>query len=235
MCGRYVQEATADQLAELFDAVLAFDPSRLALPTYNIAPSQPALVVRDRDGRREVAALQWGLVPFWARDSSVGQRMINARAETLGSRPAYRAAYRQRRCLVPATGFYEWQKRGRSKQPHLIRAANGRPFAFAGLWESWAGGGQGPLETFTIVTRDAAGPVRELHDRMPVIFEPDRAGPWLDPAGDAAALENLLAAPPAPELTATPVSQLVNNPRNDTPACVEPLSDDAPGSSLWDT
>jgi putative SOS response-associated peptidase YedK len=197
-------------------------PEELA-PRYNIAPTQPVLAVRTVPaGERELVTLRWGLVPAWADDPSIGNRLINARAETVADKPAFRAAFRARRCLVLADGFFEWQKVGGRKQPYYFRLREGSPFAFAGLWERW-GKGATTLETCTLLTTEANELLRPVHDRMPVILPRERFVRWLDPDFRAAAeLESLLRPYPAEDMTGYPVSARVNNPRNEGPLCVEP-------------
>ncbi|MCS7040325.1 MAG: SOS response-associated peptidase, partial [Anaerolineae bacterium] len=180
MCGRFTLTASGDELASLFDLEQAPNLE----PRYNIAPTQPVAVVRlDREGRRrEFTLMRWGLIPSWAKDIHIGNRLINARAETLTEKPAFRTAFRRRRCLIPANGFYEWQKptAGR-KQPYFIGLPDRRPFAFAGLWEHWEGADGSVLDSCAIITTAANERVRVLHDRMPVILERTDFGDWLDP------------------------------------------------------
>lgn len=193
-------------------------------PRYNIAPTQSVAVVRERvQGARELVLLYWGLIPSWSRDRAMGARMINARAETLAEKPAFRGAFRARRCLVVADGFYEWQKLGDRKRPHHIRMADGRPFAFAGLWERWEGAGGEAVESCAIVTTTPNRLLAPIHDRMPAIVEPGLYAAWLDPRQhDADALAGILRPYAAEDLIVTPVSQRVNNPANDGPECVRP-------------
>ena len=197
-------------------------PARLpALPRYNVAPTQRVAVVRIlavSEGRR-VDALVWGLVPSWARDARDGARMINARVETLATKPAFREAARARRCLVVAEGFYEWERRGRERQPYYVRRLDGGLLAMAGLWEVWTSPDGEVLETCAIVTKPAAAPLARIHDRMPAILgEVDHAA-WLDPDRKAPPTALILA--PSPELELAPVSTLVNKPANDGPGCIE--------------
>jgi putative SOS response-associated peptidase YedK len=222
MCGRYVLSATGEQIAEHFGLATVM---RIA-PRYNIAPTQQAPVVRiARSGERELLLLRWGLVPFWAKDPAIGQRQINARAESLASRPAYREAFRRRRCLVPATGFYEWKPGPRRKQPYLCRLPHGAVFAFAGLWELWRSPEGEVVQTFAIVTADASDALRALHDRMPVIVPEADYALWL--AGDAP--ERLVVAPEAPPLAIEPVGLAVNNVRNEGPELAVPIGEDGGG------
>ena len=222
MCGRFTQAAPNEAIAELFQL-----PSVPALaPRYNVAPTQEVAAVRaGAAGGRELVALHWGLLPSWARDRSAAARMINARAETLAEKPAFRAAFRSRRCLVVADGFYEWQRLGARKQPHFIGFADGRPFGLAGLWERWSGEGGGPVESCTIVTTAANEVVAPLHDRMPVILEPGEFALWLDPeVREPEAVRPLLRPHAAAGMRAHPVGLLVNDPAHDAPACREPLA-----------
>ncbi|MGH6960565.1 MAG: SOS response-associated peptidase, partial [Dongiaceae bacterium] len=190
---------------------------------YNAAPSQNLPVVRlDRDGRRELALLRWGLIPSWARDPAIGYRTINAKAETVAEKPAFRAAFRKRRCLVPADGFYEWQKIDGGKQPWRITLKDGAPFAFAGLWEHWDKGGE-PVESFTIITTTANALCAEIDDRMPVIIGPADYEAWLA-AADTAIPQALLQPYPAETMAAYPVGTRVNSPKNDDAQLIERAS-----------
>jgi putative SOS response-associated peptidase YedK len=218
MCGRFTLTASADVLADLFDLVEVPDWT----PRYNIAPTQPVAVVRLQPaGGREFARLRWGLVPSWAKEIA-GPPLINARADTVATKPSFRTALRQRRCLVLADGFYEWQKRGKEKQPFSIRLLGDRPFAFAGLWERWNGGEQ-PVESCAIITTEANDLLRPVHERMPVILPPAAYAEWLDPqAHDAQQLTALLRPYAAEDMKAVPVSAWVGNARHDDPRCLEP-------------
>jgi putative SOS response-associated peptidase YedK len=190
------------------------------VPRYNVAPTQQVGVVRQIDpNQRQLAYMQWGLIPHWAKDPKIGSQMINARAETAAEKPAFRDAFRRRRCLVVADGFYEWKKTGgKTKQPYYIRMKDARPFGFAGLWERW-----GELETCTILTTSPNELCAPLHDRMPVILGTSDYGRWLDPSQtDAAELQPLLAPYPADEMLAEPVSTRVNNVRNEDETCIAP-------------
>lgn len=194
----------------------------LSRPRYNIAPTQkvPALLVRN--GRRVLAEMQWGLVPGWARDKKIGARLINARAETLAEKPAFRNALRKGRCLVPADGFYEWQKEDKRKIPMYIRLIGGRPFAFAGLYEFWRDADE-ELLSCTIITTEANELVRPIHTRMPVILPPEMHKPWLDPTlTEKEAACALLRPMEGRLMEAFPVSSRVNSPRNDDPGCIIP-------------
>lgn len=223
MCGRYTLTAEPALLAEHFH--LAAVPADLSAH-YNIAPSQDVPIVRRVEGLgRRLDRVRWGLVPGWAKDLSAGNRMINARAETLAERPAFRAAFRHRRCLVAADGFYEWKRLDGSKQPYWIGLQDRRPLAFAGLWEHWdAPDGSGTVESCTIITTGADHVVRPLHERMPVILAPDDYDRWLDPDAGPPDLQRLLVPFESDDLVAYPVSRAVNNPRNDNPDLLLPVS-----------
>jgi len=222
LCGRFTLFDTAASLAEAFE--VAEVPS--LSPRYNIAPSQAVAAVRipPSGGAREVVLLRWGLIPSWAKDLSLGDRMINARAETAAGKPAFRSAIRRRRCLVPASGFYEWKRTNGRKQPYYIRRPDGKPFAFAGLWESWEGPGQAAVESCTILTTSANELLLPIHDRMPVIVSPADYDLWLSPeVRDPEELARLFRPCPPEEVTAFPVGTAVNNPKTDSPQLIEPL------------
>lgn len=222
MCGRFTLTVSARVLGELFNVP---EPAGVA-PRYNIAPTQQVLVARTGEGGCELASARWGLIPHWADDLAIGARMINARGETVASKPAFRSALKHRRCLIAADGFYEWKKVGAGKQPYLIRFADGRAFAFAGLWERWLPrDGGAPVDSCTIITTAPNELLRELHDRMPVILPPAAFEVWLRPEPLAAPrLEELLRPHPDAEMEAFPVSRRVNSPANDDPSCCDPLS-----------
>lgn len=218
MCGRYTLFVDPADLRVLFPGVVI--PEGLS-PRYNIAPSQSVAVIANNDPGR-IAFFRWGLVPSWAQDPTIGSRMINARAETLAQKPAFRAAYRSRRCLVLADGFYEWRKEGGRKQPFYVRLRSGKPFAFAGLWESWRSPQEETLLSCAIVTTNANELVAPIHDRMPVILDPAAYDLWLDPAPRSPFdLQKWLRPYPAQEMIAYPVSPRVNNPDNEGPELVE--------------
>ena len=195
--------------------------SNLAL-NYNVAPTQDVPIIRiNKDSsQRELVLAHWGLIPFWATDVKIGYRMINARAETVAEKPAFRAAFRKHRCLIPISGFYEWRKNGSAKQPYLIRMKDERPFALAGLWERWRNREDGTkLESCTIIVTGANQYITPIHDRMPVILSPKNYSRWLDP--DAEELNSLLTPCPNDWLHAYPVSTYVNIPRNNDARCIE--------------
>ncbi|MFZ0256602.1 MAG: SOS response-associated peptidase [Gammaproteobacteria bacterium] len=214
MCGRYARFTPADIYARLFDA----EATVALAPRYNIAPSQPVLAARNRpDGTREMVALQWGLIPFWAKDPKTGYSTINARAETVASKPAFRQPFRQRRCLIAADGFYEWQRTDGRKQPFYIRLRDGEPFAFAGLWEHWQRESE-IIESCTIIVTQANSLVAAIHDRMPVILSKADYDTWLNPQlQDPSTLSPLLRPYPADSVVASPIGLAVNNPRNEGP------------------
>jgi putative SOS response-associated peptidase YedK len=218
MCGRYTLTRPASEVVEAFH----LDQAPLFEPRYNIAPTQAVLAVRriDPTGPPQAILLRWGLVPAWATDLSIGNRMLNARSETVLEKATFRTAFARRRCLLPADGFYEWQTIGRKKQPIHFRFRDDRLFAFAGLWERW-GGPDGLVESCTILTTTANDLVRPVHDRMPVILDPEHYDAWLDPRGtDTELLCSWLAPYPATEMLAVPASTHVNNARNEGPACL---------------
>jgi putative SOS response-associated peptidase YedK len=220
MCGRYMLTTPVDALRQLF---LFTERPNLA-PRYNIAPTQEVPIVRrTRDGAgRELIMVRWGLVPYWADDPKIGNRLINARRESVARTAAFREAYQRRRCLVPADGFFEWQKEGRTRQPLLVRRKDQAPFAFAGLWERWPQPGGGVLRSCTIITCPANKLIAPLHDRMPVILASEDYERWLDPS--RADGRELLEPYPAAELEAFPVSPRVNSPQYDDPECIAPLA-----------
>ncbi|MGE0608592.1 MAG: SOS response-associated peptidase [Pirellulales bacterium] len=219
MCGRFTLRTSAADVAAALDV-----PSLpLFEPRYNIAPTQNVAVVRQTDDApRECLPMRWGLVPSWAENPAIGNKLLNARSETAAQKPSFRQAFKRRRCLIPADGFYEWQKQGRQKQPFYIHRADDRPFALAGLWEHWDKSDQ-VLLSCTILTTSANGLMAQLHDRMPVILGPDDYAQWLDPAQDSAdVLQPLLRPCPDDWLAAYPVSTEVNNPRHQGPELIEP-------------
>ena len=220
MCGRYNLVSDARALVDFF----SLDNSLEVRSRYNIAPSQDIPAIRQGPSGRTVALLRWGLIPHWAKEAKIGYRMINARAETVAEKPSFRTAFRRRRCLVPATGFYEWRSVAGGKQPYNICMKDGGLFAFAGLWEQWRGGEEGVVESCTIIVTDANDLIRPVHDRMPVILDPGDYATWLDPGmQDADRLLSLLEPYPAAELQLFPVSKRVGSPANDDPELVSPI------------
>lgn len=191
-------------------------------PRYNIAPSQPVLAIVHGKNGRTGKSMRWGLVPFWAKDIRIGYKMINARAETLAAKPAYKYPFRKQRCLIPADGFYEWKRLGERKQPYRFQLKNGEPFVFAGLWDRWKHGNE-TLVSCTIITVEPNSLARKVHNRMPLILPEDAWELWLHPDTDPDYLQSLFLPYPEKEMEAYPVSPLVNSPRNDDPSLKEPV------------
>jgi putative SOS response-associated peptidase YedK len=220
MCGRYTLKTPVSVLAERFE--IEDSPSSIT-PSYNIAPTQQVATVLAENGKRKLEMLHWGLIPSWAKDPEVGNRMINARAETVAEKPSYRKAFQERRCLILADGFYEWQKTDNGKQPFYIRMQDESPFAFAGLWESWRNGRE--IRSCTIITTAPNELAAPIHNRMPVILDPEDYEMWLDPDFDERdPLTSLLKPYPADVMEAYPVSRRVNKPSNNEPGVIEPAA-----------
>jgi putative SOS response-associated peptidase YedK len=222
MCGRFAFYSPHEAVVRLFGVASAPEIE----PRWNIAPTQFIATVREAGGPREVAMLYWGLVPSWAKEKSIGARMINARSETLGEKPSFRNAFRRRRCLILADGYYEWQRSGTVKQPYFIAFADRQPFGMAGLWERWRDPATGELlESCCIVTTSPAPAVAHVHDRMPVIVPPGAHAEWLDPKNEATdRLARLFEPCGLPGLQALPVSRRVNDARNQGPGLIEEVS-----------
>ncbi len=224
MCGRFTLRSSAQAIADQFQ--LTFLPE--LQPRYNIAPTQSVAAVRVAPGssdvaQRELVLLHWGLIPSWAKDRKLSYSTINARAETVDSKPAFRQAFQKRRCLILCDGYYEWQKTGDHKQPFYIHRRDDRPFALAGLWEHWQQGDD-PLQSCTIIVTEANAQLRSMHDRMPVILDQADYDVWLDPeSAGKPQLRELLRPLASEDLEAYPVSTVVNSPRHETPQCIEPL------------
>jgi len=221
MCGRFSQSQSSAAIAQAFQ--VAVPP---LTPRYNIAPTQSvATVLRTPEQKdRQFRILHWGLIPSWAKDAKIGAKLINARAETVAEKPAFRSAFRHRRCLVLADGFYEWQQQEnkKQKQPYYFRLQDGRPFAFAGLWERWKDANGEEMESCTFLTTEANELMRPIHNRMPVILDPKGYDLWLDPEVKQPELLNPLLRPyPTEEMEAYPVSKAVNKPSNDSAECIE--------------
>ncbi|MCW2714086.1 MAG: yoqW [Frankiales bacterium] len=226
MCGRYASSRGAHELVEHFE--VDEPPDEVLPPTYNVAPTDPVYAVVQREATRQLRVLRWGLVPSWARDAKGAARLINARRETVQSKPAFRAAYARRRCLLPADGYYEWQRDGDRKQPWFLSSRDGRPLAMAGLYEVWSPKGAGAgdrLWTCTVLTTEAADELGEIHDRTPLLVPRDDWGRWLDPSLEDPG-EGLLVPGTPGVLDAWPVSAAVGNVRNDGPELSRPV---APG------
>jgi putative SOS response-associated peptidase YedK len=222
MCGRFTL-FEADKVLSREFGVSGIPPLS---PRYNIAPSQPVAAVRATPAGegRELAFLRWGLIPSWSKDPAIGNRLINARAETAQEKPSFRSAFRRHRCLIPTNGFYEWQRLERGKQPYFVRMRDGQLFAFAGLWDRWESPDKGVIETCTILTTAANTVLAPIHDRMPVILPPMEYARWLDPAlRDPDSLAPLLVPFPPEEMLAFPVSPRVNAPTVDDEKCIAHL------------
>jgi len=231
MCGRFVSSSPPDELAKYFDieqvAETALDPS------YNVAPSSDVYVVVESGGIRRLETFHWGLIPFWAKDMKTGNKMINARAETVAEKNAYKHAFKKRRCIIPADGFYEWKKvpGQKAKQPYFIQRSDGEPLAFAGLWEFWRpkdDEGE-PVRSCTIITGDPNEKMAEIHDRMPVMLPPSAWSAWLDPENDdLQTLGKLLVPAPSSLITMHPVSTAVNNARSKGAELTDPVESTDP-------
>ncbi|MEO1389867.1 MAG: SOS response-associated peptidase [Cyanobacteria bacterium J06634_6] len=244
MCGRYTQTQSGEAIAAAFHLAHTPDPT----PRYNIAPTQPVSAIAQPGTERQYRIFQWGLIPSWAKDPAIGNRMINARAETAAEKPSFRTAFKRRRCLIVADGFYEWKKvapsatgnitetqgseetsaKGKAKakkQPYYIQMNDPSLFAMAGLWESWESGDGSYIESCTILTTEPNGLMQSIHNRMPVILHPADYDLWLDPKEQSRErLQPLLRPYEDDAMQAYPVSTAVNNPRNETAACVEPAA-----------
>ncbi|MCG8360228.1 MAG: SOS response-associated peptidase [Kiloniellales bacterium] len=229
MCGRYSITSPVEALRQLF----LFEELPNLQPRYNVAPTQEVPAVRlskpeddgeeQPAGKRTLVMLRWGLIPFWAKDVKIGYKTINARAETVADKPAFREAFKKRRCLILADGFYEWRGTKDDKQAFRITLADGGPFAFAGLWESWRDkAAERRIESCTIIVTNANDTLSAIHERMPVILSPGDHAAWLDPAAEPETLKALLRPLPSETVTATPVSAHVNKVANDDPLCLEP-------------
>jgi putative SOS response-associated peptidase YedK len=228
MCGRYTSTTPRDKLSQLFEALVT---DRERDESYNVSPQSEVYVVLDDGETRKVDLLRWGFVPGWAKDIKIGNRMINARAESVPTSGAYKRAFKRRRAILPADGFYEWKKLpgGKRKQPYYFEGRDAEPIALAGLWDEWRGpDGKGePLRTVTIITTDPNETMKPIHDRMPVILPPEAWDAWLDPTNeDTEALAKLLVPAPADLLVARPVSTAVNGTRNDGPDLIAEATPD---------
>ena len=223
MCGRFTLTVDANSIQTYFPWLTGI-PALMA-PRYNIAPTQPIAAIPN-DGRNTIDHFVWGLIPFWAKDPSIGSRMINARSETLAEKNSFKTPYKRRRCLILADGFYEWAKvpGQKAKQPYYLQMEDGSPFAFAGLWEEWQSPEGSQLRSATIITTEPNALVAKVHNRMPVILHPDDYELWLSPKEQApATLQHLLTAYPAEEMVAYPVSTMVNSPNHDRPENIAPI------------
>jgi putative SOS response-associated peptidase YedK len=224
MCGRFTLTQSPEALADVFHV-----QQRLDLEAqYNIAPTQTVVTVLHNveSKKREFKKLRWGLIPSWAKDPSISTKLINARGETIAEKPSFRSAFKQRRCLVVADGFYEWQRKQGKKQPFYFRLKDEQPFGFAGLWEKWTNPEGEEINSCTIVTTTANEILQPIHDRMPVILAPQDYDLWLDPQEQKPqALQHLLSPYPASEMTAYPVSTVVNSPKYNSAECIIPLEE----------
>lgn len=228
MCGRYSLSVTSKLLAQVFKTSSVVDWS----PRYNIAPTQSVPVIRagKESGDRRLDLLHWGLVPSWTKDIREAHKPINARSESI-DKGMFKNTFLKRRCLVPTNGFYEWMKIDKAKQPYFIQMRDGRPFAFAGLWEYWKSEGHEPIVSFTILTTDSNDVASPIHNRMPAIIPEDQYDAWLDPTNqDPEALRKLLSPYQSNQMTAYPVSRRVNSPDIDSPACIQPVELEPPKS-----
>lgn len=222
MCGRYSQQQSAEIIAQAFQV----DHVPPLKPRYNIAPTQSVATILQTAKNRQFKMLHWGLIPSWAKDTKISSKLINARAETVAEKPSFRSAFRQRRCLILADGFYEWQQQeNKQKQPFYFRMSDQSPFAFAGLWEHWNAQETGEtIESCTIITTESNDLMKSVHNRMPVILEPKNYDLWLDPeVKKSELLQPLLNPYPAEEMTAFAVSKAVNKPSNDTAECINSI------------
>jgi putative SOS response-associated peptidase YedK len=229
MCGRYLLISPVEAMRRFFDV-----GGLLNLPPrYNVAPTQDAPVLRlDKEGHRELIQMRWGLVPSWAKDLSEGARAINARAESVATKSTFRDAFLRRRCLIPTDGFFEWEKKGKVRQPWWIAPAEGGLMALAGVWERWRSPEGGIVRTYAVITTDANELVLRLHDRMPVVVPPEDFPAWLDRATPPDQLKNIMRPYPSERITAHPVSRRLNDVRNDDLDCIAPVSEDRQGVLL---
>jgi putative SOS response-associated peptidase YedK len=222
MCGRYTLRTKLNVLLSQFAAELAEGVEWQ--PRYNIPPTAPVPIVRLAEGKRQLALAKWGLIPSWAKDTKIAFSTINSRADTVATKPAFRAAYKKRRCLVLADGYFEWEAQGKAKLPWLYEVDGGKPFAFAGLWEQWWGNGEDkpPVETCTIITTDPNELAATFHDRMPVILDDEDYDAWMQ--GE----QIPLVAFPQDRMSARPVSTFVNSVKNQGPECIAPRGEEPP-------
>jgi putative SOS response-associated peptidase YedK len=222
MCGRFVGYRSLDELKGFFPIDKAACD---AISNYNVAPSQEILAIARYETENWLVKFHWGLVPFWAKDISIGNRLINARSESIAEKPSFRNAFKKRRCLIIADGFYEWKGEKGRKQPMFITSPDHKPFAFAGLWETWKKDDQDSIyKSCTIITTQASESIRDIHHRMPVIIKPPAYEPWLDPGNqDLGELDRIMKNEIVTELVGYPVSKQVNSTRHNDPSCIEPI------------
>ena len=226
MCGRFVQYSPLQTIQQMLDVgTVSFE----VIPNYNVAPTQKIITVIKHNNENKLEKLHWGLVPFWAKDISIGSRMINARAETVSQKPSFRNAFRKRRCLIPADGFYEWKGEKGNKQPYYVSIPSGEPFSFAGLWETWTDketGEESVYKSCTIITTAASESIREIHHRMPVILDPKFHEKWLNAViQDPKALQVIIDDGIIHNMSFYPVSKLVNSVKNNHPNCIKPVDE----------
>ena len=226
MCGRFVQSIPIETLQQNFN-IRTIDSD--IIPNYNVAPTQEILTIVKYDNENKLEKFHWGLVPFWAKDISIGSRMINARAETVSQKPSFRNAFKKRRCLIPADGFYEWKGEKGHKQPYYVSTPSDKPFAFAGLWESWTNkesDEESVYKSCTIITTAASDSIREIHHRMPVILDPKSHDKWLNIAiQDSKELQLIIIDDIIHDMKYYPVSKLVNSVKNNAPNCIKPIDE----------
>lgn len=223
MCGRYAVTSSPEAIRALFRYAELPNFS----PRYNIAPTQPIAIVRIVEGKWQFALVRWGLIPSWVKDPKSVSLMFNARGETVNEKPAYRAAMKRRRCLIPADGFYEWRRDGERKRPYWVSPRSGGPIAFAGLWETWTGPNGEELETAAIVTTSANATLKPIHERMPVIVPQDAFDLWLNPEVDPKTAATLIAPAPDVLMEAYEISSAVNHAANDNPALQQRVGETA--------
>ena len=217
MCGRFALATTSEELVNHFNL-----KRKVTLGSrYNIAPSQPVIIIRSGTSSNKLSAIRWGLIPHWSKDEKIGFKLINARAETVQEKPSFRDAFKSRRCLIPATGFYEWKQEGRMKQPYYIKMKNGSLFAMAGIWESWQDPEGKTIDSCAIITTDANGIVGKIHDRMPVIMSNKSYGLWLSSTSNS--LQEFLRPYSPFKMTAYPVSGMINNAKNEGEGCIRKI------------
>ena len=226
MCGRFVQYSPLQTIQQMLDVgTVSFE----VIPNYNVAPTQKIITVIKHNNENKLEKLHWGLVPFWAKDISIGSRMINARAETVSQKPSFRNAFRKRRCLIPADGFYEWKGEKGNKQPYYVSIPSGEPFSFAGLWETWTDketGEESVYKSCTIITTAASESIREIHHRMPVILDPKFHEKWLNAdIQDPKALQVIINDGIIHNMSFYPVSKTVNSVKNNDPNCIKPVEE----------